>query len=253
MLVVHGGAWRVGTRAQMAFIGSKFAEHGYTSVVISYRLAPQSKFPAQIYDCQAAVRWMRSHAADLKLDRQHIGGFGYSAGGHLVALLGTLGEGKLSEPGLQGDAPSARLECVLAGGAPCDFRELPADSSFLAYWLGGTPADHAENYRNASPANFISPDDPPMYFFNGDEDALVPIDGPSRMVDSLQKAGVVAELHTVHGAGHVQTFFDPGAIQDAIVFADAHLKHVSRAVTTEVAGDKSAAGPPRSIEERDGN
>ncbi len=66
------------------------AEHGYTAVAIDYRLAPQYKFPAQIYDCQAAVRWMRERATEFKIDPSRIGGFGYSAGGHLVALLGTL-------------------------------------------------------------------------------------------------------------------------------------------------------------------
>src|SRR5689334_21225056 len=58
MLIVHGGAWRVGSRAQLAAIANEFAMHGYTAVSITYRLAPQDKFPAQIHDCQAAVRWM---------------------------------------------------------------------------------------------------------------------------------------------------------------------------------------------------
>src|SRR5215213_6757666 len=100
MLVVHGGAWRMGARADFAAIAHSLAEHGYTAVAIDYRLAPTYKFPAQIYDCQAAVRWMRSHAAELKIDPNRIGGFGYSAGGHLVALLGTLDDKELREPGL---------------------------------------------------------------------------------------------------------------------------------------------------------
>src|SRR5262245_17388161 len=58
MLVVHGGAWAIGSRTQLTTAAKAFAEHGYTAVAISYRLAPQYKFPAQIYDCQAAVRWM---------------------------------------------------------------------------------------------------------------------------------------------------------------------------------------------------
>src|SRR6476659_9232127 len=100
MLVVHGGAWRMGTRADLAAIAKALAEHGYTAVAIDYRLAPQYKFPAQIYDCQAAVRWMREHAKELKIDPNHIGGFGYSAGGHLVALLGTLDDKELREKGV---------------------------------------------------------------------------------------------------------------------------------------------------------
>src|SRR6185503_19595377 len=100
MLVVHGGAWRLGARADLAAIAKGLAKHGYTAVAIDYRLAPQYKFPTQIYDCQAAVRWMREHGKELKSDPMHIGGFGYSAGGHLVALLGTLGDKELREKGV---------------------------------------------------------------------------------------------------------------------------------------------------------
>lgn len=226
MLVVHGGAWRIGTRAQLAGMASRFAEHGYTAVAISYRLAPAAKFPAQIYDCQAAVRWMRSHAAEFKIDPQHIGGFGYSAGGHLVALMGTLADNQLREEGVAADAPSARLQCVLAGGAPCDFRDMPANGQMLAYWLGGTRAERPANYRDASPANFVTSDDPPMYFFSGEDDFLVPITSPRRMVNVLLAAGVAAEMYTVKHSGHIPTLFDRGALEHAISFADQHLKPV---------------------------
>ena len=127
----------------------------------------RTQFPAQIYDCQAAVRWLRANAAKYKIDPDRIGGYGYSAGGHLVALLGALDDDDFREPGLPADAPSARLQVVVAGGAPCDFRALPADSKRLAYWLGGTPAEKPDAYRDASPANYVTADDPPMFFFHG--------------------------------------------------------------------------------------
>lgn len=224
ILVVHGGAWRIGTRAQLASAATALAEHGYTAVAISYRLAPSATFPAQIYDCQAAVRWMRVHATEFKIDPQRIGGFGYSAGGHLVALLGTLDDDDFREEGVPADAPSARLRCVLAGGAPCDFRDLPADTRLLAYWLGGTRAAKPDNYRNASPANFITADDPPMFFFSGEQDVLVPVIGPKRMVRELASAGVTAEMYPIKDAGHMQALFDHGAIEHALTFADRYLK-----------------------------
>jgi triacylglycerol lipase len=242
MLVVHGGAWRLGSRAQLASAAKKFAEHGYTAVAISYRLAPRSTFPAQIFDCQAAVRWMREHAAEFKIDSQKIGGFGYSAGGHLVALLGTLGDDDFKEEDVAVDAPSARLQCVLAGGAPCDFRDMPPRNGMLAYWLAGTRAEKPDNYRNASPANFITSDDPPMYFFSGENDALVPIASPRKMVDSLQKAGLTAEMYAVKNSGHLQTLFDRVALQHALAFADKNLK--SEAEAAKAAGSK--------VETRDG-
>src|SRR6476620_4902038 len=146
ILVGHGGAWRMGARADLAVLAQRLAENGYTAVAIDYRLAPTYKFPAQIYDCQAAVRWMRSHASELKIDPPRIVGFGYSAGGHLFALLGTLDDKDLREPGLPANAPSARLQAVVAGGAPCDFRVLPGARARIAFWLGGTRAKMPDEY-----------------------------------------------------------------------------------------------------------
>jgi acetyl esterase/lipase len=224
MLVVHGGAWRMGARADFASIAQGLAEHGYTAVAIDYRLAPTYKFPAQIYDCQAAVRWMRSHAKELKIDPARIGGFGYSAGGHLVALLGTLGEKELREPGLPADAPSARLQVVVAGGAPCDFRVLPGNSDRIAFFIGGTRDKMPNEYRDASPASFITADDPPMYFFHGQQDLLVPVENPTEMVKLLKDAHITAEMRVVKDAGHIQALFDRDSLQHGLAFADKYLK-----------------------------
>jgi len=228
-LVVHGGAWTVGTRAQLTTMAMALAKNGYTAATVSYRLAPKDPFPAQIYDCQAAVRWLREHARQLKIDPARLGGFGYSAGGHLVALLGTLDDDDFREEGVPKEAPSARLQVVVAGGAPCDFRMIPPNSKVLSYWLGGTRAAKADNYRNASPTTFVSADDPPMFFFHGTNDLLVPIASPKGMVQLLTSAGVPAEMYTVQNAGHIQTFFDRGALEHALKFADRYLKPESLA------------------------
>ena len=120
------------------------AKHGYAACSINYRLAPKYPFPAQIDDCKSAVRWLRSHAEKYKIDPARIGGFGYSAGGHLVALLGVTDRSDgLEGPDATADSPSTRLQCVVAGGAPCDFRALPADSSRLAYLAWRKPGGKA--------------------------------------------------------------------------------------------------------------
>jgi acetyl esterase/lipase len=141
VLVVHGGAWRMGTRGQLAGVAELLAKHGMTAVAISYRLAPQCKFPAQIEDCKEAVRWMRTNAARLKIDPDRIGGYGYSAGAHLVSLLGATD----AKDGLEGvpdpsKLPSTRLQCVAAGGTPCDLRLLPPNIEGLSFFLGGSRA-----------------------------------------------------------------------------------------------------------------
>ena len=229
-------------------VAQALAKHGYTTAAISYRLAPQDKFPAQLYDCQAAVRWLRANAAKYKVDSQRVGGYGYSAGGHLVALLGAMDDDDFREPGVAADAPSARLQVVVAGGAPCDFRVLPADSGRLAYWLGGTPAEKPEAYKEASPYAYITPDDPPMFFFHGGADNLVPIRSPKRMVAGLKAAHVPAEFYEVPGAGHLAAVINRPAMLAALAFVDEKLKSAKTPAVGEsgerAAGEGKAADGP---------
>jgi acetyl esterase/lipase len=247
VLVIHGGGWMMGTREQLAGAAVYLAEHGYTAVTIEYRLAPQDKWPAQIYDCAAAVRWMRAHASEYKIDPTRIGAYGYSAGGHLAALLGVLKDDELREPGVAADAPSARVNVVLAGGAPCDFRAIPPDNDRLAYWLGGTPADKPDAYRDASPINYVTADDPPMYFFHGDSDELVPIRSPEKMVEKLRSAGVATDFYEVKGAGHIPAAMDKEALARAMAFADHVLK--GEPLKTETANTGTENGTARASDD----
>jgi acetyl esterase/lipase len=225
VLLVHGGGWMTGRKEQMGAVAERLAKRGYTAVSINYRLAPKHKFPAQIEDCKAALRWMRSNAEKYRIDPLKIAGYGFSAGGHLVALLGTSDTTHgLEGPDAKADAPSTRLQCVVAGGAPCDFRLLPPDMKMLAYWLGGTRREKPTAYANASPAKFISKDDPPTFFFHGSNDRLVPKLSPTLMAAQLTAAGVEVEFYTVPDAGHMKSFFDPTAADKATAFLDKHLK-----------------------------
>lgn len=208
VLCVHGGAWMSGSKNQIAGIARRLAAAGYTAVSINYRLAPKHKFPAQIEDCRDALAWVQKNAQEHKIDPQRLGAWGYSAGGHLVALLGT-GDGG--------------LRAVVAGGAPCDFRELPPDSPKLVFWLGGTRRKLPNAYESASPASFVSPDDPPMFFYHGQRDRVVNPRQPTAMAAKLKESGVTAKVYVVPKSGHLGAYFDREALAEAIEFLDAHL------------------------------
>ena len=226
VIAIHGGSWLSGDKSRMIVYCEKLAAAGFTAVSINYRLAPKDQFPAQIEDCKAAVRWMRKNAATYKLDPQRLGGLGYSAGGHLAALLGTTDVSSGLE-GADTDGTDTRLQCVVAGGAPCDFRAMPADLRRLAYWLGGTRAEKPRAYELASPANFVSKDDPPMLFFHGDADTLVPIQSAQSMIAKLSAVGVPAQLYAIHDAGHIPAFHDAQATVETVKFFETHLKKPS--------------------------
>jgi len=209
VLVVHGGAWMSGNKNQLAAIAQRLAEKGYVAVAINYRLAPKHKFPAQIEDCRDALNWMRQNAQKYKIDPKRMGAWGYSAGGHLVALLGVTG---------------AELKAVVAGGAPCDFRQIPPNVQALAYWLGGTRANLPEVYKTASPAAFVSPKCPPVFFYHGENDALAPLAGPKAMAELLKQAKVEASVHIVPEAGHIAAFLNREGVTKGMGFLEQHLK-----------------------------
>lgn len=226
VLVVHGGAWRTGSKIQLASHARKFAERGMAAFAINYRLAPKHKFPAQIHDCKAAIRWMRRHADEYHVDSRRIGAYGYSAGGHLVALLGVTRASDGLEGDTNGDRIDTQIQCVCAGGAPCDFQEIAGDSMRLAFWLGGTRNELPSLYRSASPIAFVRSDNPPMFFFHGSQDELVKIRDVERMVESLKEDGVRAELYVVDGASHIAAALNQQAINRAADFLLEHLKKV---------------------------
>jgi acetyl esterase/lipase len=241
VLLVHGGGWIVGNKSRMNFLGEKLAERGYVAMSINYRLAPAFKFPAQIEDCRTAVAWLRAHAADYKLDPTRIAAFGYSAGGQLVALLGTsASHQKDGDP--KGDPKKdadSRVQAVIAGGAPCDFRSLPPDSLRLAYWLGNSRSEAEDLYRQASPTHYVSSDDPPVFFYHGGNDTLVPIRDPQAMQAALKKANVETDFYVVPKAGHMQTFFDDEAFEKACAFLD---KVFHTDASTEAKGASPSSG-----------
>ena len=100
------------------------AAKGYAVASINYRLSQHAVFPAQIEDCKAAIRWLRANAAKYHLDPDHIGVWGASAGGHLVAMLGTTGGVKELE-GTGGNLDqSSRVQCVVDWFGPTDLATM---------------------------------------------------------------------------------------------------------------------------------
>jgi triacylglycerol lipase len=214
VLMVHGGAWMAGNKNHSAWHARQLAERGFAVMAINYRLAPQHPFPAQLEDCRAALRWMVRQGAQQThpWDVQRLGAYGYSAGGHLVCLLGMVQA-----------AEAVTLRAVVAGGAPCDFSEVPPNSQRLAYWLGGTREQRPAVYREASPTSYVSADAPPVFFFHGQEDRLVPLTSPRRLHTLLQHNGVPTQMHVVTGAGHLAAYMDRAAFEQAIQFLQRQL------------------------------
>lgn len=243
IVYVHGGGWAGGDRHDRTAV--PLVTHGYAVASIEYRLTDVAKFPAQIEDCKAAVRWLRSKAKLYNLDGTHVGAFGPSAGGHLVALMGTAGEVKELE-GTEGNLDySSRVQAVCDFFGPTDltviteqFKAMPVKSvldheapdSFAGRLLGGPISQNKDKARAANPITYITKDCPPFLIMHGDHDQLVPVGQSEILRDALQKAGVEATLVIVPNAGH--GFGGPKVQQTVLDFFDTHLKNSGPATQT---------------------
>ena len=246
ILVVHGGAWRSGSRTQLTMYAKSLARRGFSCFSIDYRLAPRHKSPAQIEDCRDAIRWIRQHAARYKTDPGRIGAIGYSAGGHLVSLLATTGLSKEDDP----KGVGTKITAAVAGGTPTDFRSTRENSKMLSYWLGGSRSNKPQIYHSASPAAFVDKDDAPIFFFNGSADMLVPVKthpavgyaGPTALHAALKKAGVETDLHIIKGAGHFFAIFNKTALDASYAFLNKHLDGSSKLRVFLLAGQSNMQG-----------
>lgn len=218
VLVIHGGGWESGDRAQVKGLAERIARRGYVAVNTTYRLAPGAIFPAQLQDVQQAVLWMRAQAATYRIDPTRIGAFGYSAGAHLAALLGGIGEaGPLGQPG-------AAIKAVVAGGTPTDLSKWPA-GKLVPQFIGGNRSQRPAEYRAASPVSYVNDGDPPVFLYHGGADALVPIDHAEDYQKLLSAADVPNELFVLRGRGHILAFLTDGpAVDAALTFLDRHLR-----------------------------
>lgn len=222
VLVIHGGGWENGDREQVQSIAERVAERGYVVMNVTYRLAPAYRFPAPVYDLQQAVRWLHGHAAEYQVDAAHIGAFGYSAGAHLAAMLGTISTGDPLDKPYGGD--KTRVQAVVAGGTPTDLRKFPG-GTLVPQFLNTTLQQKPELYALASPITHITKDDPPFFLYHGGMDMLVPVDHAEDMKAALDAAGVPAELYILHGREHVTAFLtDWGAVNAALDFLDRTLR-----------------------------
>jgi len=205
ILFVHGGGWVAGTKTGTPGMSYflDLARRGYTTFSIDYRLAPADKFPANIIDVKCAVRHIRANAKDYNIDPNRIGAWGASAGGHLVALLGTSDASAGWDVGQYTDQ-SSRVNVVVDMYGVSDFTTeyVVGNVRGLDRMAFGATSPTDPILAAASPINYITPDDPPFLLMHGDMDPVIPYTQSVVFNDRLQAAGVPSSLIIVHNGGH---------------------------------------------------
>lgn len=234
LIWIHGGAFRMGSKEGIEFdpVPLAYVDQGYAIASLNYRLSQHAIFPAQIEDCKAAVRWLRAHAAQFRLDPQRFGAWGPSAGGHLVAMLGTTGQVAEFEVGEHLDV-SSRVQCVVDYFGPTDFLQMDAQrlpdgmihdtpDSPESELVGGNIQEHPDKVARANPIAYVTNAAPPFLVVHGDQDPLVPYGQSVLLVEALLKVGADVTFYTVEGAGHGR-FTDPQVPKLTAAFLARHI------------------------------
>lgn len=236
---IHGGGWMGGSKYPCPVVN--MVGKGYVVASVEYRFSQKAKFPAQIQDCQAAIRWLRAKSKDYNIDPEHVGVIGGSAGGHLCALVGTSG-GKKAFPAIGGnDDQPDRVQAVCDIFGPSNFtsvmKQADDDKNVRNIFKFNTPSDpyssligvslidNKDKTDAVSPIHYVSQDNPPMLILHGTHDALVPYAQSQELADALKAKGIPVWLQTLPGSGHGgPAFGKTGVVMLTLNFFDKHLK-----------------------------
>lgn len=215
ILLIHGGGWSGGDKRFYAPMGRALAAKGYVAFSINYRLLTQAanKYPAQLDDSQRAVRWVRAHANSYNIDPARIGALGDSAGGYLVAMLGTRDTRDNSDAALA--SFSSRIQCGIDFYGPTDFTgplteatANPIGAAIVANFLGKKAGEAVDLYKESSPVTYVDKNSAPFLIIHGTTDPLVPVSQSEHLYEALHTAGIPATLLLVYKQGH--GFLNPG-------------------------------------------
>lgn len=229
---VHGGAWRSGSRQDMPL--AQLVQAGYAVASVDYRLSTEVKFPTQIHDIKAAVRFLRGHGGAWNLTTNTILVAGDSAGGHLAALVGVTNGSRELEGEVGGDrGTSSDVQGIISFYGGSDLTTILQQSTphglnvrvpALDLLLGGQPDAVPELARLASPVFHIDRKDPPLLLIHGDQDPQMPVNQALELSAAYRKAGASAQLEIIAGAAHGGTvFYDAERLQMIQDFLHRHF------------------------------
>lgn len=213
VILIHGGGWSSGSKAHQVPMAQQLAAKGYVAAAVEYRLSPEARYPAAVYDLKEAVRWLRAHADDYGLDTGKIAALGCSAGAQLASLLGTTNGLEQFEEATAYPAQFSTIQAVINVDGIVSFihPEADAEGKAAGKWLGGSRTEAYENWKAASPMEYVNAATPPFLFINSTQPRFHA--GRDDMMAMLSALGIYSEVHTIPDTPHsfwlVHPWFEP--------------------------------------------
>jgi len=223
---VHGGAWTTGTKAGVRPV---FAANGFAVASVDFRQSTEARFPAQVHDIKAAIRYLRANASTYGYRIDKIAIAGDSSGGHLAALVGVT-NGHRDLEGTVGEYlnQSSSVQAIVSYYGASDLRTILAQSTpfglnvrqpALERLLGALPDQTPDLAALASPVSHVDGQDPPLMLLHGDQDPQMPINQSHELQGAYEKLGLDVSLLVVHGAAHGgAVFYTPPYLKPVLDF-----------------------------------
>jgi len=232
IVAIHGGSFKMGDKRDFQIVPIlKAVDYGYAVVSINYRLTDEAKFPSQVQDVKAAIRWIRAHSRTYHLNPRAIALWGDSAGGYLSTFVGASAEDRALEDLTMGNPDECSdVSAVVDWYGPIDFSTMTQIKRMDAVGVrlfGKSAKESPETYAMANPETHLTSDAPPILIQHGGKDSLIPYSQSIEFANKYRE--IVGEgkvtLEIFPGADHLDEKFNTHInIERVIHFLDEHLK-----------------------------
>lgn len=225
VLLIHGGGWAAGSKENQRIMAQHLALNGFVAVTATYRLSGNAAYPAAVIDLKAAIRWMRKNAEKFHINPDKIAVLGASSGAQLATLLGVTPNNDIYKENFT--EISEEVQAIINIDGIVSFIHPEAEESEMAgFWLGGMENENPENWKEASPLEYVDKNTPPTLFINSAQPRFHA--GRDDMISILDKNKIYYEVHTIPNSPHSFWLLHPwfeNTLNLTIKFLDKTLKN----------------------------
>lgn len=226
VILLHGGGWISGNKSHVLFLAQEIASKGYACFAIEYRLSPEAKYPAGIYDVKSAIQFVKANAKKFKIDASKVAVLGCSSGGQMAALIGTTNNNKLFEEVVNKYNQSASVQAIINLDGISAFKHPESQEGKLAsFWLGGNFEEKPAVWIQASPLTHTDKNTPPILFIGSQYPRFLA--GKDDMIKILDNFKIWNQVEKFNDSPHSFWLFNPwfdDTVKYITTFLDKTLK-----------------------------